>query len=94
MPIRKPAYEVHRPTGRILDSREDELDEHAAEIFRTRRAQARTGGPLMVSGKPVTVDRAEMERILHTATGIAGPREKDPANGYLYIGAFVYVPIR
>lgn len=94
MAIRRHAYEIHRPLGAELVSREAELDEHAAETYRRRREQAKTGGPLMISGRAATVDRGEMERILETSKGVSGPREKDPDTGYLYVGAYVYVPIR
>lgn len=94
MGIRRPAYEIHRPAGAELATREAELSEHAAEIYRESRDRARTGGPLIVEGRVSTVDRPEMERILSTSAGSSGPREKDGETGYLHVGAYVYVPVR
>lgn len=94
MGIRRPAYEIHRPAGAELTTREAELSEHAAEIYRASRDRAGTGGPLMIGGRVSTVDRSEMERILDTSAGLSGPRGKDLDTGCLYVGAYVYVPVR
>lgn len=93
MAIRRRVYEIHRPLGVELEPGERKLSEHAEKVFERRREEAGTGGPLMVGGHPVTVDHDGMHRILNSSsTSIV--RQRDPETGYLWVGAYVYVPVR
>lgn len=92
-------YEIHKPLGhlalQVFSTALLPEREKAAFLRSMEAAGNRTGGPVMEKGGVACARASELERLYWESVkkGI-DPCYRDRRDGYVYIGAFVFVPTK